>query len=173
MSSALAFLLMAGVLFWLAVSLRNRAGIPWARIVDQDMGNEQPCTAPLFDPHHRLTGRPDYLIQVGLHQIPIEVKPGRHAEQPYESDIMQVLAYCLLVEATTGCVPPYGILRYAHTSFRVAYTPAGRARLLNILDDMRYDMTQDVCERSHTDPRRCRGCGFAAVCDDALYEAVG
>lgn len=171
MSVALTFLFIAGLLFWLAVHLRKQAGIPWARIVDQDMNNQQPCSAPLFDPQHRLTGRPDYLVQVGTHQIPIEVKPRCQAEQPYESDMVQVLTYCLLVEATTGRVPPYGILRYAHTSFRVAYTPASRARVLNILDDMRYEMTQDECERSHNDPWRCRGCGFATVCDDALHEA--
>jgi CRISPR-associated exonuclease Cas4 len=83
---------------------------------------------------------------------------------------MQLAAYCLLVEDATGQAPPYGVLRYADTSFRLDYTPAVRDELLEILDEMHDTLEDDDCERSHNEPRRCIACGFRDVCDEALVE---
>ncbi len=66
---------------------------------------------PLFARQIGLTGKPDYLLDIRGSTIPFEVKPGRRAAQPYESDPMQLAAYCLLVEETSGDAPPYGLLR--------------------------------------------------------------
>jgi CRISPR-associated exonuclease Cas4 len=98
------------------------------------------------------------------------VKPGRRASQPYDSDLMQLAAYCLLVEETTGRAPPYGLLRYAEATFRLDYTPALRERLLDILDEMHELLEADDAERSHDDPRRCAGCGFRSSCVDTLVD---
>ena len=68
---------------------------------------------PLFARRIGLTGKPDYLLDVRGNTIPVEVKPRRRAPRPYESDLMQLAAYCLLVEETIGTAPPYGLLRYA------------------------------------------------------------
>jgi CRISPR-associated exonuclease Cas4 len=83
---------------------------------------------------------------------------------------MQLAAYCLLVEESTGQAPPYGLLRYADHTFRLAYTPAVRAELLALLDEMRDLLDAPDCARSHDEPRRCAGCGFAPVCDEALSD---
>lgn len=155
--------------FALAVRLRRTTGIPWARVVASDTSSGQPLTQPLFSRRYGLTGRPDYLLETRGGFVPVEVKPGRQATRPYDNDLMQLAAYCLLVEEAYACAPPYGLLRYAHTSFRIDYTPDVREYVLDVLDEMREVLLdEDECARSHDNPARCRGCGFAAVCEDAL-----
>ncbi len=165
---ALALLLLAGVLFWLALRLRKTTGIPWVRIAASDTDGGRPLQHPLFTAQYGLTGKPDYLLEIGNALIPVEVKPDRQASQPYETDCMQVIAYCFLVEETTNHVPPYGLLRYAKASFRIPYTPDRRNHLLKVLEDMRSVHTQNDCARSHNNPRRCQSCGFVSECEDAL-----
>lgn len=155
-------LLAAGVL------LRRRAGLPWARIVASDVGVGRPLERPLVAPRYGLSGKPDYLIERGGVLIPVEVKPGRHAPRPYDSDLMQLAAYCLLVEERTGRAPPYGLLRYAEASFRLTYTPAVRQRLVALLDEMHELRAAGDVARSHDEPRRCAGCGLRASCTDSL-----
>lgn len=165
---ALALLLLAGVVVWLALRLRRSTGIPWVRIAASDTGGGTPLQEPLFSRRYGLTGKPDYLLEHGATWIPVEVKPGRTAPQPYESDLMQLVAYCLLVEEATGSPPPYGLLRYAYTSFRVAYTPTLREALLDVVDEMHIAFTMEECPRSHNNPRRCQACGFVEECEEAL-----
>ena len=75
-----------------------------------DVGAGRELARPLYARRYGLTGKPDYLIERGGAQIPVEVKPGRRAQQPYDSDLMQLAAYCALVEETSGRAPPYGLL---------------------------------------------------------------
>jgi len=81
---------------------------------------------------------------------------------------MQLAAYCLLVEESSGRAPPYGLLRYADKTFRLRYTAAVRAELLAIVDEMRDQLETDDVERSHTEPSRCAGCGLRTICEDSL-----
>ncbi|MEI7772304.1 MAG: Dna2/Cas4 domain-containing protein, partial [Chloroflexales bacterium] len=117
---------------------------------------------------YHLSGRPDYIIERGGRQIPVEVKPGRRAARPYDSDLMQLAAYCLLIEETSGHAPPYGILRYAEASFRLTYSAGVRADLLAILAEMRELLDAEDADRSHSDPGRCAGCGFTEQCAESL-----
>jgi CRISPR-associated exonuclease Cas4 len=166
-SIGLALLLLAG-LFWIwGLRLRRRTGLPWAPVIAQDTGG-QALEKPLFARRLGLTGKPDYLLDMRGATIPVEVKPSRRAARPYESDLMQLAAYCLLVEETSGAAPPYGLLRYAERTFRLDYTPRVRDDLLDLLDEMRAALEDADCARSHDDPRRCRGCGFFEQCDEAL-----
>lgn len=151
-----------------ALWLRRRSGLPWAAVVADDVGAGRRLQRPLYSARHGLTGRPDYLIERRGAPIPVEVKPGRRASQPYESDLMQLAAYCLLVEETSGSAPPYGLLRYAERTFRLDYTPAVRASLLATLAEMRDLLDADDAERSHDERRRCAGCGFAESCEESL-----
>jgi CRISPR-associated exonuclease Cas4 len=104
--------------------------------------------------------------------IPVEVKPGRRAARPYESDLMQLAAYCLLVEESFGSPPPYGLLRYAEWTFRLDYTPAVRDELLALVGEMQAALEDEDCDRSHDEHWRCSGCGFFEQCDQALDPAA-
>src|SRR5262245_42274602 len=165
----LALLLLAALILILGLRLRRATGLPWAPVLAQDTYGRE-LNKPLFARRIGLTGKPDYLLDIRGSTIPVEVKPGRRAARPYESDLMQLAAYCLLIEETRGAAPPYGLLRYAERTFRLDYTPRVRDELLMLLDEMRDELAQPNCSRSHDDPRRCRGCGFFEQCDDALVD---
>lgn len=163
----LPLLLLALLLLLWALRLRRTTGLPWAPVIYQDTGGRAP-EKPLIARRLGLVGKPDYLLELRGRTIPVEVKPGRRAQRPYESDLMQLAAYCVLVEETSGVAPPYGLLRYAEQTFRLDYTEQTRSELLALLDEMRDELEQPDCDRSHDDPRRCGNCGFFEQCEQAL-----
>jgi CRISPR-associated exonuclease Cas4 len=167
---AYVLLVCAVVLLVLALRLRRATGVPWARIQAADTGGWRRTESPLISQRYGLVGKPDYVLETRGGLIPIEVKPGRQAVEPYESDLMQLAAYCLLIEDTTGRAPRYGLLRYAQHTFQMPYTAALRSELLALIEEMRKQRTAQDVERSHESSARCRGCGFYSVCDDRLED---
>jgi CRISPR-associated exonuclease Cas4 len=162
-------LILAGL--WLrgrARALRRRSGLPPGRLVYRDTRDWAPCERPLFSPQYRLAGRPDYLVQHGQVLVPVEVKSGPAPAEPYRSHLLQLAAYCLLVEETEGRAPPFGILRYADHTFEVDYTDALRAELLWTLDEMRASLRAPAVRRDHDEPARCAACGFRSTCQESL-----
>lgn len=168
MGLGIALILFALGILLLAIILRQRSGLPWARVVSTDVGETRTLTHPLFSARLGLTGKPDYILQQGDYLIPVEVKPHRRAPQPYPSDLMQLAAYLVLLEETTDVAPPYGLLRYAEETFSLRYTPAVRAEVLATLTEMRDLLSAVDVVRNHDDAARCRGCGFRSQCEDAL-----
>ena len=167
----LALLLLALLVFAWGLRLRRSTGLPWAPVLYRDTGGSVP-EKPLIARKLGLVGKPDYLLELRGRIIPVEVKPGRRAARPYESDLMQLAAYCVLVEETSGTPPPYGLLRYAEQTFRIDYSEQVRAEVLALLDEMRAELEGSDCDRSHDDQRRCLSCGFFEQCDQALDPAA-
>ncbi len=167
--------LLALLLGWLALRYaaraRSSAGLPAGRIVYADTGDWRPPEAPFFSSSHQLTGKPDYLVHSRAGLIPVEVKSRSAPPQPYPSHVLQLAAYCLLVEEAEGHPPPYGLIKYADAVFEVAYTPSLRRELLDLLEAMRRSLAASDRAgvlRSHDDPRRCAGCGYRQQCDQSL-----
>ena len=100
--------------------------------------------------------------------LPVEVKSSRAPAQPRPSHILQLAAYCLLVEECYGRCPPYGIIKYADRTFEVDYTPELEDELLATLDDMRNDLDHDDAPRNHDDPVRCQFCGYSQHCEQKI-----
>jgi CRISPR-associated exonuclease Cas4 len=165
---ALTALILALILFFFAARKRRAAGLPGGKVVYSDTGAWEQVEKPLYDPITEISGRPDYLIKQGKTIIPVEVKSGRTPESPYDSHIYQLAAYCLLVEREYGKRPPYGIIHYQNRTFSVDYTQELERALLDLLTEMRQDDRRRNVPRSHEVPGRCRGCGFAYICDQAL-----
>lgn len=165
---ALFLIVIAIVLFWQAGRRQKAAGLPGGRVISNDMRLWGAVEEPLYDPHHGLTGKPDYLVQQGDSLIPIEVKSTRVSAAPYDAHIFQLAAYCMLVESVYGKRPPHGILHYMNRTFAIDYTPALESALLDILEEMRIRDHQKEVPRSHADPARCRGCGYRQTCDQAI-----
>lgn len=166
-----AALLLAGLGLWLLVrsrKARRQAGLPAGRVTYADTGAWDRCERPLFSAYYRLTGRPDYLVRSREGLIPVEVKSGATPHQPHAGHILQLAAYCLLVEDQEGRPPPYGILKYADRAFEIDYTPDLRAHLLETLDALRQDLRRSEVDRSHDEPRRCGACGYRGRCDQRL-----
>ena len=159
------------VLFVLARFQRTQTGLPFnARVVYSDTGAWKPVERPLFSRAYALSGKPDYVVQIGPAVIPVEVKPTRAASAPRESDVMQLAAYGLLIEETLGQGrnAPYGLLKYRDAVFQIDFTDELRARLLELMTAMRRDAEGEDVRRSHTEARRCRACGYRAGCAEAL-----
>ncbi len=155
-------------LLWLARRLRARSGLPRGRVIAADVGAWRRLDRPLFSHRYRLTGRPDYIVADGTDLIPVEVKSARAPAYPRPSHVLQLAAYCLLVDETSGRRPPYGILRYADRTFQIPYTRELEEQLLAVLEDMRGDLAAGDAPRRHNDPRRCAACGYRDVCDEVL-----
>jgi CRISPR-associated exonuclease Cas4 len=160
---------------WLALRAAGRArqsaGLPAGRIVYADTGDWRPLEKPLFSAEYGLTGKPDYLVQTRSGLIPVEVKSSATPPRPYSSHVLQLAAYCLLVEAMAGQSPPHGLIKYADATFEIDYTPALRAELLALLEAMRFHRANRApggVPRSHDEPQRCAGCGYRPVCGQAL-----
>jgi CRISPR-associated exonuclease Cas4 len=94
---------------------------------------------------------------------PVEIK-SRAAPPagPPRSHLVQIAAYCLLVEETTGRAPPFGVLRYSDGGrFRVPWDGATRASLLAL----RAELDRPYDGRARPSPGRCRGCSWRESCD--------
>lgn len=167
----LAALLLGGLGLWLFIrsgAARRETGLPLGRVTYVDTGAWDRCERPLFSNRHALTGRPDYLVRFREGVIPVEVKSGTAPRQPYRAHILQLAAYCLLVEEREGQAPPHGILKYADRAFEVDYTPGLRAELLDTLDAIRRNLRARDVDRDHDEPARCQGCGYCDRCDQSL-----
>jgi CRISPR-associated exonuclease Cas4 len=163
--------ILGGIGLWLLVWVRvarRATGLPVGRVTYVDTGAWDRCERPLFSARHRLTGRPDYLVWAREVVVPVEVKSGQAPEQPYAAHVLQLAAYCLLVEEQEGRAPRYGILKYEDQAFEVDYTSSLRAELLGTLDAIRSDLSRHEVDRSHRDPGRCWGCGYRDQCSQRL-----
>jgi len=165
--AALLFLI-ALILFWQSGRTRKAAGLPGGRVIYTDTDEWGEVKDPLYDPVTKLTGRPDYLIRQKKFVIPVEVKSGRVPDSPYDSHIYQLAAYCLLVEREFGVRPPYGVIHYGKRTFAVDYTSQLENALLDLMTEMRQAERKKNVDRSHESASRCRGCGFASTCEQAL-----
>jgi CRISPR-associated exonuclease Cas4 len=164
------------LLLWASAHLTRRAGLASGRVIYSDTQSWQESPEPLYAPEVNLTGKPDYLVRKGRAVLPVEVKTGSAPPQPYHSHVLQLAAYCLLIEAAYGVRPPYGLIHYADRTFAVHYTPRLQQELLDTLEWMRQDLRDSregrkesaAVDRSHDDPSRCGACGYAAHCDQRL-----
>lgn len=127
--------------------------------------DELPGSAPLLRSNtYRISGRPDELRRLPDGRlIPIEFKSRASPRNgPPRSHRIQVAAYCLLVEETTGRAPPYGVVRYGDGGeARVRWDRAAREELLAIRDalDRPYD------GRATPSVARCTHCPWRKGCD--------
>lgn len=164
----LALLVASILLMWTADRLRRRSGMPRGKVVYSDTRAWQECPAPLYAPQANLAGKPDYLVKKWRYVLPVEVKSTPAPSEPYRSHVLQLAAYCLLIEETAGVRPPYGLIHYADRTFAVRYTRRLEDELLDALEWMRKDLRQGAAERNHNDSARCRSCSYAANCDQRL-----
>lgn len=120
--------------------------------------------APLVSHRYRLVGRPDSLRRLRDGRIvPIEIKSRASPPKgPPLSHVVQVWAYCLLVEETADVSPPYGVLRYSDGGeFRIDWGDDARRRLL----DLRREVARPYDGRARPSPMRCARCRYRYGCD--------
>jgi len=162
-------LLAAGLLLLRQAARRQRQiGLPQGHVIYADTGAWDRVERPLFSRRYRMAGRPDYLLDDDGEIVPVEVKSSKTPSQPYPSHVLQLAAYCLLVEEAYDVRPSYGIIRYPDRTFAVDFTTHLEAWLLSTLDEMRHDANADDVPRSHDNPAQCAACGYRPACDQSL-----
>jgi CRISPR-associated exonuclease Cas4 len=169
----LVVLLVSIAVVFLCIAVRLRAtvktkkrihGIPNGLVVYSDLNIPG---EPLFSRRLRLSGKPDYILQKGSQCIPVEVKTGRQ-HSPQHSHMLQLAAYCQLLEDTTGVFVPEGILVYNTVPYTISFDPKLRFELTNIMRSMRECLQDGAVERNHTEPGRCHACSMKQYCTQRL-----
>src|SRR5579883_2219375 len=110
-----------GVLLWnerrfqrnrLLLERQRALGLPEGELVYEDADGQG---EPLSSSAYPLAGKPDYVVKLpNGRPVPIELKPGVHdVTAPYSNHIIQLAAYCLILEDYFEQPPTHGILKYA------------------------------------------------------------
>lgn len=129
-----------------------------------DMGDSK----VFMSEEHGISGRPDYVIKLGDHLIPVEVKKGRTPQGPLFSHIVQVAAYCLLIEDATGIRPPYGIVKYPEQEHEIEYNDDMKKVLLEKVQEIKRALSEGGAHRNHNRQGKCRSCSRRNICPERL-----
>ena len=151
-----------------AIKARSKSGIATGEVVDVgasgDSGN-----AIMESPTYGIRGLPDVVLRVEDELIPVEVKTGRVPKGPLFSHILQLAAYCLLIEERQGRPPPYGVLQYGkHTRHEIDYNDELKWTLVNKLIEMRQAIRTGEVHRNHRRPGKCASCSRRHGCSERL-----
>jgi CRISPR-associated exonuclease Cas4 len=148
--------------------LRRRTGIPAGEVVYRDTGEWQRVEQPLLSRRYGLVGRPDYLVQVSKGRqrftIPVEVKSRKRPARLVEAHVLQLAAYCLLVEEAYQVTPPYGLLHYADATLEIPFSTALRGQVIEAAEAIRRSRSAADLSRSHDEAGRCQGCSYRSAC---------
>jgi CRISPR-associated exonuclease Cas4 len=166
MSIAVAFFAVALRLRSAVQTEKRKQGIPEGLVLYSDLNVP---AEPLFSQRLRLSGKPDYIVQKESQYIPVEVKTGRQGH-PQHSHVLQLAAYCQLIEETSGMFVPEGILVYNKVPYTIPFDPKLRFELQNVIRLMRSSLRNGTVERNHVEPGRCRSCSMKRYCSKSLLQ---
>ncbi|HIG99561.1 MAG TPA: CRISPR-associated protein Cas4 [Thermoplasmata archaeon] len=155
---------------WIRWSIHNKkksSGIPEGLILYSDLNVP---AAPLFSGRYRLTGKPDYILRKENKCIPVEVKSGK-GSHPHQSQVLQLAAYCQILEDTSGVFVPEGILVYNNVPYTIHFDPKLRFELESVMKTMRASLRSGVIKRNHHEPGRCHHCSMRQYCTDIIEDS--
>jgi CRISPR-associated exonuclease Cas4 len=136
--------------------VRSRRGLSQGRTLDLDGRN-------LYSARYGLAGRPDRVFDDGGMPVPEEWKSARRV---YDSHVVQLGTYFVLIEEETGVRPPHGFIALGDDQrVRIENKPELRARVLGIADQiraMRREIEQPI---PVSQPAvKCRECRMREAC---------
>lgn len=149
-----------------AKTIRLVYGIPDGKVIYSDL--DRPGKA-LYSKRLGISGKPDYIVKgKGRSLIPVEIKSSK-APKPYKGHVLQLAAYCYLVEENYRKSVPYGIIVYSDgKQHRVNFDKSLRSDLLATIDEMKRTLGHDCPRRPHNRKEKCRHCSFGWSCKDSL-----
>jgi CRISPR/Cas system-associated exonuclease Cas4 (RecB family) len=164
---AIALFAAALILLLMHRRYRARGGLPSGELVYSDTGAQD--VPVLISKRYGLKGKPDALVRIPSGDlIPVERKKSRAPKRPYEGDLIQATAYCVLVEENYGRTPPFMRIQYADACFDEPYTAERKQWVLRTCEQIRQARRCGIAHRSHTMPGKCRACGQRLNCDQGL-----
>jgi CRISPR-associated exonuclease Cas4 len=151
-----------------AIKARKRSGIATGEVVDVGAAADGKESI-MVSTQYGLRGLPDVVLRVEDELIPVEVKTGRVPKGPLFSHILQLAAYCLLIEERQGRPPPYGVLQYGkHVRHEIDYNDELKWTLVNKLIEMRQIIRSGEAHRNHRRPGKCASCSRREGCSERL-----
>lgn len=154
------FLVLLGIilLLWTEISKRTFGILHSKRLY------EDTATRPgrrLTSDTIALVGNPDYLIEHKQGIIPVEVKTGRTPEKPRFHHVLQLIAYCHLVEQNYRKRPQFGIIKYPEKEFEVLYTLEYEKLLFEQVNQiMRFKSQKEKPTFVKNEKNLCRECSI-------------
>jgi len=147
----------------LVTTYHQDLGLPPGELVYEDAHGQGEI---LSSDQYPLMGKPDYIVkQDDGCLVPIELKLSVHnVDKPYSNHIVQIAAYCLILEDYSEVLPTHGILRYADRDFTIEYTPALRRKVIRLLNEMQQWNEQVPPPITRQKATKCRACAFQPVC---------
>lgn len=121
-----------------------------------------------FSKKYMLAGKPDYIVKRKNRYLPVEVKTGDH-NKPQFNHVLQLAAYCHLLEENYGGFVPYGILVYSDKDyFKIPFDPRVRFELESTIKKMRNVLKTGKVTINHSDFRRCQACSMRDHCNNNI-----
>lgn len=169
---ALLLLFLAGIFFLLSKKITIKVsktkmehGIQDGKITYTDL--DIPAE-PLFSRRLGIVGKPDYIVETGNQLIPVEVKTG-NPNLPYKNHVLQLAAYCQILEDVYGKQVPYGVLVYDNgVQYRIPFDDNLRFELNYTIQKMRIAIETGMITRNHKEPQRCIYCSMKEYCKSRL-----
>jgi CRISPR-associated exonuclease Cas4 len=149
-----------------ATKLRIEHGINSGKIEYVDALDEK--SKMLSSKKYGLRGRPDYILKRDEGLVPVEVKTGRTPKGPLFSHILQLAAYCLLIEENYDNQPRYGIIKYSEIEHEIEFDDGLKDILLSKLKEMRKVLETGEAHRNHKRESKCRFCSRRKICPEKL-----
>ena len=122
----------------------------------------------MFSPRLYLTGKPDYIVKNNKTYLPIEIKSGQY-HHPQFHHILQLAAYCALIEDSYNTFVPQGVLVYPTGQHMIQFTPSLRFQLEKILQEMKANTRHHQVTRNHNTREKCKACSLQQYCPDKLF----
>ena len=122
-------------------------------------------------PQYGIQGKPDYIFQKWFTRrlVPFEIKSGVCKEGfPHEGDLMQLVAYFLIIEEVYDKRPHYGRLVYSNTTFKVRNTRHLRNQLKRTVKAMQIMYEKGGLCKVDAEPSylKCKNC----ICQQTVCE---
>ncbi len=146
------------------IFLTRKHGLPEGKVIYEDLIRGETPSKTMFSEKYGLSGKPDMVIRQGKDLIPVEIKHAPAGDHPRPSHVLQLAAYCLLVEETYGIRPSRGIIRYRDRLFEVPFTGGLEKDLLKTMAAMRAEDPQAGLPPGCSGHGKCAHCGFAKIC---------
>jgi len=125
-------------------------------------------TSRLFrSERYGLTGRPDYILEENGELTPVELKSGRQPKGPLFSHIVQLAAYCLILD-DGGEKVSRGVLKYGDVEFDIDFDDGLRQIVVDKLAEMRAAADHGESHRNHNRPGKCQSCSRREKCSERL-----
>ena len=140
--------------------IKKRYKIPNGELEYSDLNKPNKS---LFSKKYQLVGKPDYIIKQKNSFIPVEYKSCR-STKPHNNHILQLAAYCHLVEENYKCFVDKGILVYENKSFEIEYNPNIRFILERTINEIRNQMKKNKIFPNHNDHYKCVNCSYNQQC---------